>query len=371
MRSTFEREKFHAAFQLASSVIAQRTPKPILRNVLMEVAPQMTTLTATDLDVGLRVPVAGVDVDVPGRLALPADEMGALLREMSDPSLHLESDGAHLVVRGERSEFRLNLFNVDEFPRLPEFGGEVLFEVAAPLLRQMIHRTAFATEAESSRYALGGVLLEVQGETIVGVGTDGRRMAVMEGTLCAGGTAELPAGSTIVPTRAMQLLERALANVEGNVQLDVRPSELLVQTASGLLVYARLLEGRFPRWRDVLPSRVGSERVELPVGPAHAAVRQAAVLSDRERRSLRFQLAEGKLELEAESDHGRSHVELPVAYSGQPIQVNLDARFVSDFFKVLEPQATCSFEVKDGRSAVTFSTAEGYRYVVMPMAQEP
>ncbi len=369
MRSTFDREKLQAAFQLAASVISPRTPKPILRHVLMDVTLEGTTLTATDLDVGLRVAVSGVEVEVPGRVALPSDEMGALLKEVSDPTLCLESDGEHLLARGERSEFRLNLFNADEFPKLPEFGGDVQYEVSAALLREIIHRTVFATESDSSRYALGGVLLDVQGETVTAVATDGRRMAVMEGPVRESRTGEPPGDYTIVPTRAMQLLERALANVEGNVQLAVRPSEILVRSA-GLLLYARLLEGRFPRWRDVLPSRQGMERVDLPVGPTYAAVRQAAVVSDRERRSLRFVLEEGRLQLTAQSDQGESHVELPVAYAGKAIQVNLDARFVSDFFKVLDPQTSCTLELRDGRSAVIFSVPDGYRYVVMPMAQD-
>jgi DNA polymerase-3 subunit beta len=368
MKSTFDREKLQAAFQLATSVIAARTPKPVLRHVLMDVAPQETNLTATDLEIGLQIAVPSVEVDTPGRLLLPADEMGALLRESSDASLQLESDGEHLLIRGDRSEFRLNLFSTEEFPLLPEFGGDVQYEVPAPLLREIIRRTEFATESDSSRYALGGVLFEVQGETLFGVATDARRMAVMEGPVHIRRAGELPS-NTIVPTRAVQLLERVLANVEGTVLLEIRSSDLLVR-ASGVLLFARLLEGRFPRWRDVLPSRASTERVELPIGPTLSAVRQAAVLSDREHKCLRFSLEEGRLRLAAQSDRGESHVDLPVAYAGKPIQVNLDADFVCDFLKVLDLQSSCTLEVKDGRTAVMFSMPDGYRYVVMPMAQD-
>lgn len=369
MRSRFDREKLQAAFQLAASVITTRTPKPILRQVLMDATREGTMLTATDLDVGLRVAVGGVEVEIPGRVVLPSEEMGALLKEVSDPTLFLESDGEHLLARGERSEFRLNLFSAEEFPELPEFGGDVQYEISAVLLREIIRRTVFATESDSSRYALGGVLLDVQGETVAGVATDGRRMAVMEGPVRENRVGELREDLAIVPTRAMQLLERALANGEGNLHLAVRHSEILVRSA-GLLLYARLLEGRFPRWRDLIPSRQGMERVDLPVGPTYAAVRQAAIVSDRERHCLRFLLEEGRLQLTAQSDQGESHVELPVAYTGKAIQVNLDARFVSDFLRVLDPQATCTMELKDGRSAVMFSIPDGYRYVVMPMAQD-
>ncbi|MFO1002686.1 MAG: hypothetical protein U0936_20345 [Planctomycetaceae bacterium] len=51
------------------------------------------------------------------------------------------------------------------------------FRIPAPVFRQMIRRTSFATDTESTRYALGGLLLEF-GEGTVIVATDSRRLAV-------------------------------------------------------------------------------------------------------------------------------------------------------------------------------------------------
>ncbi len=51
--------------------------------------------------------------------------------------------------------------------------------VRAADLRKLIRRTIFATDVESTRYALGGVLVELTAETITMVGTDGRRLARM------------------------------------------------------------------------------------------------------------------------------------------------------------------------------------------------
>ena len=53
--------------------------------------------------------------------------------------------------------------------------------VAAADLKKLIRRTIFATDVESTRYALGGVLVELTAESIAMVGTDGRRLARMIG----------------------------------------------------------------------------------------------------------------------------------------------------------------------------------------------
>ena len=51
--------------------------------------------------------------------------------------------------------------------------------IAAADLKKLIRRTIFATDVESTRYALGGVLVELTAESITMVGTDGRRLARM------------------------------------------------------------------------------------------------------------------------------------------------------------------------------------------------
>ena len=51
--------------------------------------------------------------------------------------------------------------------------------VEAPTIRQMIRRTIFATDPESTRYALGGVLLETGDGKITLVATDSRRLALV------------------------------------------------------------------------------------------------------------------------------------------------------------------------------------------------
>ena len=62
---------------------------------------------------------------------------------------------------------------------MPDFAATSYHVVAAADLRKLIRRTIFATDVESTRYALGGVLVELTAESITMVGTDGRRLAKM------------------------------------------------------------------------------------------------------------------------------------------------------------------------------------------------
>ena len=369
MKLTCDREKLSSAFQLAAGVTPTRSPKPILENVKLEVAQDSATLMATDLEVGLRVELLGLEVEAAGTAVLPIKRVGSILRESPDEKLHLESDGAKLRVHGQRSEFHLPMQNPDEFPTVQSFDAEKYHKLPARLLREIFRRTAFATDTESSRYALGGVLVELSSEGIIGVGTDGRRLARQQAPAESVAGHQTEAG-TVVPSRAVQLIERALGDSEDEVLLAARENDVLVKCGH-TTIYTRLVEGRYPRWRDVFPDYGQMPKIEITVGPFYSAVRQAAIVTSEERRGVDFCFADGRLELTGHgAEFGESRVELPVAYEGPEVTVKLDPRFVADFLKVLNLEQTFSLHLRDAQSAVVCTTDDGYGYVIMPLSQE-
>lgn len=368
MKLACDRQKLLHAFEMASGVVRSRSPKPILQNVKLEAAGETATLTATDLEVAIRVEVPGFHVEVPGTVLLPMNRFGAILRESSDESLHLESDDSKTWVRGDRSEFHLPTENPDEFPEVVRFEEEKYHKIPARFFREMIRRTVFATDTESSRYALGGVLIELGPEKITGVATDGRRLARQEGPAkSVGGHGNRE--STIIPGRSLQLIERVLSDEE-EICLTARENDVLLKSPR-IMVYTRLVEGRFPRWRDVFPKIESMTAIELTVGPFYAAVRQAAIVITERQRGVDFQFADGKLTLAARSaEMGESRVEMPIAYEGPQLGVMLDPRFASDFLKVLDLDATFTLHIRDAESAVVATTGDAYSYVIMPLARE-
>ena len=370
MKITCDREQLLHAYQTVSSVAPARSPKPILQNVKLEAGDGGVFLSATDLEVGIRHVVTGVEIHSPGALILPVARFGSILRESADKVLRLESDGTGIVVLGERSKFQLPAENPAEFPTVAPFEETSFFETSARLLRELIRRTVFATDNESSRYALGGVKLEFGDKEVTAVGTDGRRLAKMTGPISLHGQPGGGPANTIVPTRAMQLIERAVSPTDSEVQLAIRGNEFLVRSPRAV-ISARLLEGRFPEWRRVFPESGAAEQIDLSVSQTHTAVRQAAIVTSEESRGIDFTFGGGALVLAGKAaEVGQARVELPIAYNGREISITLDPRFVVDFLKVLDADKSFTMELRDGDSAAVAKTDDGYGYVIMPLSRE-
>ncbi len=370
MKVLCDREQLLAAFGMVSGVVPARSPKPILQNVKLTADPEGSTLMATDLEVGVRHQVLGVKVDRPGAAILPTQRMGSILRMSDDPELAIEAEGDKLVVRGLHAEFKLPTEDPDLFPEVADFAAGAFIAVAAADLKRLIRRTIFATDVESTRYALGGVLFELGDETLKLVGTDGRRLATAEAPAESEGEVPRPTPGPVVPVKALKILERGLDDDDPPVHLAFQgTTAVLVRTHRGV-IYSRLVEGRFPRYQDVFPGR-HLAKIAMEVGPLQSAVEQAAIVTSEESRGVDFRFGPGSLKLTSQSpDVGSSTVELPIAYDGAPVEVTFDPRYLLDALKTLDPAARVDAELIDHKSAAVFRTEDRYVYVVMPLTRD-
>ena len=371
MRVFCDRDALLTAFGMVSGVISPKSPKPILQNIkLIADTDNRPELVGTDLDVGIRYQLTGIKVDKPGSVILPMTQMTSILRTSADVELIIEDDGNSLIVQGLHSQFTLPVEDVNLFPEVPDFAAEDYYIIDAVDLKKLIQRTMFATDVESTRYALGGVLVELTGESIAMVGTDGRRLARMSAPATAENKPPLPEGSSVIPVKALKVIERNLLDNDVPVHLSLQTGTAVLIRSERAVIYSQLLEGRFPRYHDVFPA-VSDIKISLEVGPLRMAIEQASVVTSEDSRGVDFQFSSGMLRLISQSaDVGSSHVELPINYEAKPIEITFDPRYLIDALKTLDDTSSITAELIDSKNAAVFKTTDFYTYVVMPLTRE-
>jgi DNA polymerase-3 subunit beta len=342
--------------------------KPILRNFKATAADGRCTLIATDLEVGIRLDVQGLVIEEPGEAILPAARLIAILREATDEELSIEADQAACTVRGPTLEFEMPGEDPAQFPDWPTFAEEKYHEISAASLREMVRRTIFAVADESGRYSMTGVLWDLEGETARLVGSDGYRLALAQGTATAHGEHTTKGHMPVVPTKAMGLLERNLQDdPEEPVKVCIRPNDVLFRTGRAM-VYSRLVEGRYPDYRQIFPKKP-AVKATATAGPLLAAVRQAAVMVDAETKRVAFHFAKHKLTLEAQGPTtGRSKVEMPVGYEGKGINLGFNPEWLTQMLKVVPPDAELALDLIDAETPVLIHCGADYSYLVVPTA---
>ena len=366
MKLTCPRKSLSEAFTVVSMVVPSRTPKEILKNVKLVVEPGKATLMATDLEISLSYQVMEVSTDSSGEVLIPTSRMMSILREVTSEEIEIDANDDKLTIRCGTSEFRLPQQDALDFPELSFVEEGSGYMISAKDFSAAIKKSLFATDAESTRYALGGVHLDFEGEKITFAATDSRRLATCHIPSQPAENAE--STSMVVPRKAMQLIERSLPGDDSSVELIASSQEVVIKAETWSLT-SRLLEGRFPNYRDVLPQE-SSRSIELIAKPLLNVVRQSQIVTNDESRGVDFVFSSGTLILKSQAaDVGESKIELPIGYDGDEVAILFDPRYVEDFLKVLESEANVTLKLNDSEDPALFQAGEDYQYVVMPLAR--
>jgi DNA polymerase III subunit beta len=369
MKLVCSRQLLATALATVSGVVPTRTTKDILKNIKLIVNAGTATLIGTDQEVGIRYQLPEILSSSPGEALLPTQRVTAILRELQDAEVTIEVNERSLKIKSGQSEFKLSVEDPAEFPEVTAFTEKDYHVIAGSVLKQGIQRTIFSTDVESTRYALGGVLMELRKDSVTLAATDSRRLAVFKAAASAQGRVAEEVVAPVIPAKAMQLIERSIQSGEQEVHIALHANDVLVRSGNST-IYARLVEGRFPRYQDVIPNDY-SRTVSFVVGPFLSAVRQAMIVTNEDSKGVDFAFDSGVLTLKSSaSDVGTSNVQIPISLEGDDVSVTFDPKFVAEFLRVLESSSQVTLKMVDENSAAVFMADENYTYVVMPLARD-
>jgi len=360
------RSEFRDALRVVAGVVDPKNIKPILKDIRIRTVDGALELSATDLEVGIKYVVKDVEIKEEGGIVVPADPVTGIVSESQDERLTLTIDNSSLVVTGAGSKFQVRGVSQEEFPQIPDFPSDDCLEIEGAILSEMVEKTIFAVAVEKQRYALNGVLLVAKEKSprLTMVGTDGRRMALIKRKANAPSPFDC---SSIIPVKAVQQVNKMVGGEE-IVRLNVKERQVLVQTEKAVLV-AQLVEGRFPPYEDVIPDD-NDKKIEMQSKELANCVKQAAVLSSRDERSICFSISKDKVIIESSSaESGEAHVEMAAKYEGDDISIRFHPDYLLDGLKAIGNEPI-KFEMKDSSRAAVMRTGGDFLYLIMPITKD-
>src|SRR5205823_6224352 len=201
MEFTVSKSDLVRELSLSQGVVEKKTTIPILSNVLLEASGDRVTLTATDLELGIRCSCPA-RVKKEGFGTVPARKLLDYIRLLPEGDVNMKFLENHWAsITSGRSRTRIAGMSRESFPELPEMP-EPIAEIPIKVLASMITRTAFAISMEESRFTLNGSLLLLRPDGLTMVATDGHRLAYVQTTPAEGGNLDKPFRA-LIPKKAM------------------------------------------------------------------------------------------------------------------------------------------------------------------------
>ncbi|MGD0138757.1 MAG: DNA polymerase III subunit beta [Tepidisphaeraceae bacterium] len=365
MKAICNRGALLDALNLTGNVVAARTPKPVLQCLKLSVEDNALTVAATDLEVAIRYRDEQVQIEQQGETLVPADKLRDIVRESIDDTLAIEVTGDTAHIRGQDSHFKIFTQKTTDFPPIPDFEGEPDVQIAGGALKQLIAQTLFAAAKESTRYAFNGVLVVVKAKKISLVSTDGRRLAMAKGDLAPGDKLDKDGKKAIVPTKALQLIEKLIVDPEELVGVQIRENQVIFHTSSATLT-SNLVEGQFPPYDDVIPKDT-DKKMFASTQDFLSAIKRAALLTTEESRGVRLAFNKKGLVLTSRSpESGEATINFPCKYEGADVEIGFNPVFLVDALRVVNMDEV-SLEMTAPNRPGLLKAGANFLYVIMPV----
>lgn len=356
---TVTRADLKAALDTVGDAVRTNGPKPILANVLLDGG----TLTATDLEMRISTPLPGSDGLT---VLLPFARLKAIVANLHPTvEVTIAVDGSSAVVQSSGGTWRLPVEDHLEYPRGQDVAPKWIAHLPADQFVALMDSVRLATDNGSSRYALGGVLVQFEDGMLTLVATDGRRMSVAEVEV----DQATDDACVIVPRNAVDSLCR-LAGGASIVQLGHAGNQLIAEVDEHRF-HAVLVQGNFPRWADADPKRTIAPSLVV-VGALLSACRQAAICESEASRGVTLAFtAEGLHLTSSSAEAGEASVTCDLVEPGHTAVVKLDPRFVTEWLACgsFDMAETIEVEAEDAQSPVVLR-AQDSRCVIMPLAKD-
>jgi len=344
---------------------------PVLSHLRLMASGKELILTATDLDIILRVKGTAQVFDS-GDIAVPAEPLFRIIRNAPDEQVSFEEKDRHrLKIACGSAKFEILGLGGEDFPSFPELTFDKRFSVPSKTMAAMLEKTMFAAfRKENGMPHLTGVFMEVRGEDGKGiismVATDGHRLAKVE-IPSRNGIPKLPNG-IIIPLKGCVELLRMARETEGDLELGISETSLLASKENESLVI-RLLSGSFPSYRAILDSRTGkmvsSERKLL-----EECLERTMVMADGTSRQVTLKLQDRtRLLINAKNQNlGEAEDTLAIQSEFEDLSVCFNPDYLLDGLRVMKSRDV-EILVNDPQSPAFISGKEdeGFSYIVMPM----
>lgn len=365
MKFGISREKLLQPLTLVSGAVERRHTLPILSNVLIKVEDGFLWLTGTDLEVEL-ISSVKLEGDVEdGEVTVPAKKLFDICRSLSnEATVKFVNDGNKVVLKSGRSKYSLSTLPAEDYPNLEDWEGEIEFELSQKNLRSLIENTHFSMAQQDVRYYLNGLSLEMEGDLIRSVATDGHRLALSRLTL--DGVA-FPTKQVIIPRKGVMEILRLISDEDTMVKVQIGSNHIRLYSADFIFT-SKLVDGRFPDYRRVLP-RDGDKIITSDKVVLRDALTRASILSNEKFKGIRIDLANSELKITANNPEQEEAEEIvDVDYTGDSLEIGFNVSYMIDVLNTIQDDIV-KVTLADSNSSALIESAsnDSSLYVVMPM----
>jgi DNA polymerase-3 subunit beta len=366
------RDEFLAGLASLQNITGKKGTIAILANVLIETGINQLILTATDLEVGVKISLPA-EIIRPGKITLPSRKIFEIVRESGVDLLHLElHDNNWVKISANSSDYNLAGMGAEDFPSFPEYDEQGLILLPASTVKELIDHTIFSIAQEGeSQFNLTGLLVEKEknetGYLLRMVSSDGHRLSLMELPVESDLEKLNMVKNTLIPRKGVQEIRKFCEGCQ-QVAIAFEKNQAVVKTENSLLII-RLMNGDFPDYRNIISIIEQDKFIEINRQTLIHSMKRMILFTEDRFNAVKFHLENNTLMLSSESmDIGNAKDIIAIEYAGEVMNLGFNGKYFMEAMQVMRSENVRTYINSEESPCLLKGVDDaGYISVIMPM----
>ncbi len=340
-----KKESFLNCLFIVQGASERKGTLPILSNLLIEnIGKDSIKISATDLEISI-ITYCKAEVTSEGKVAVNSKKTYGVVKEFPESKTEdgifisfKENDSGIITISYKKTVFKLTTVPAIDYPTIVDFKSEDNFNIDFKILKKLINNVIFSTAAnEETKRNLTGVyfvLVNLNGKDYLRlVATDGHRLALAQAEIIYSsktneGIYDLLKNGVIIPKKV--LAEILKLDKFDSVNISINSNNIFFNF-KGTELISRLIEGKFPDYQTVIPKDNYKTSI-INTKNFFNSIKRVSLLAEEKSHSIELSFSDNNLLIKTvNTSVGEASDELDIKYSGEPISIKLNSRYIMDF----------------------------------------
>jgi len=299
--------------------IEKKDSSSITSHILMEVKNETLTIKATDFEIGICLKTNNFKPIEEGLASANGRKILNMVKVLKDEDLTIQTEDNNLIILQKDTKYKLAMFNPLEFPSFPTQDNKSRFEINPDEFLQSIKKISPAIDTNNPKYELNGALINLKDDKIDFVGTDTKRLALVNIKKQIDKNLSL-----IIPKKAINEIQKLFFE---NMQI-LYDENILIIKSENFTLFTKLINGKYPDYEKIIPK---SLKYELKINKDKMIehIKQISIVSPEMKitfnnDSIIFE------SLNEESGEGKTKLDY-ICNLNEPIYINAYSKHILDF----------------------------------------
>jgi len=337
----------------AQAFLERKDPTNITSHIYLDANSQEVTIKATDSEIGLQVISDQFNVEDAGIVTVNGKKLLDIVRSLKDDTIEIYTEEDNIIIKQKSTKFKLPTFNYQEYPTFPTIENKGQISLDSMQLIKSLKKIIPAIDINNPKYELNGALIDIKLDKTLFVGTDTRRLAVVE--LQNQSNEEL---SLIIPKKAIIEIQKLFLD---KIDIYYDENHIIIKNEQFFL-FSRLINGKFPDYQRIIPTSTKYSLL-IPKKEILEAMKVISIISQE----IKVTFENNLITLESlnnDIQEAKTSIETPINIDSS-FSMAINSKYLFDFISQID---TSDFTIELNEPSLPFVVkSENFLTVIMPI----